>query len=185
MNRIQLIFLCLICLGLIACGDDDDTPETTGPTGPSFSESCCANPPIDTIVNGINIFVPNAISANGDGINDVFAIFATEGLARIKKLVIGSNIPQVELLDVEDVLVDEFSWDGTDLDGNLEAGVFVYSIFLEDEDGNEIVLQDEICVRTGGLTLPCVDNEGNCGYGIQYSVTTGYNPNLDTFEACE
>lgn len=79
--------------------------------------------------------VPNVITPNGDRINDVFSIKATN----IESfMIIIRDQRGNEIFSSQDV---DFTWDGTDYDGNVvDKGMYTYQIIAEGTDGSVIKL---------------------------------------------
>lgn len=93
-------------------------------------DGCTAKDKVTVFVlcDGTNVFIPNAFSPNGDGVNDVFYLRGT-GLYKIKSLVIfdrwGQPIFQKKSFDSNDISV---GWDGTYKGNKVNADVYVYSV---------------------------------------------------------
>ncbi|MBK7130993.1 MAG: gliding motility-associated C-terminal domain-containing protein [Crocinitomicaceae bacterium] len=86
--------------------------------------------------------VPNVITPNGDRINDVFSIKATN----IETFMISIRDQRGnEIYSSQDV---DFTWEGTDYDGNVvEKGMYTYQIIAEGTDGSVIKLPGLIYVE--------------------------------------
>lgn len=79
------------------------------------------------------VYIPNAFSPNGDGLNDRFQVFgATEVVAQVKRILVfnrwGQRVYQQEQFNFED---SSMWWDGTTRGREVPAGVFVYFIEIE------------------------------------------------------
>ncbi|MEO1434989.1 MAG: gliding motility-associated C-terminal domain-containing protein [Bacteroidota bacterium] len=73
------------------------------------------------------VYIPNAFTPNGDGVNDVFMIFGGLGVAQVDRLIIYDRWGEV-LFDAAGFQPNNptFAWDGT-LNGKvMNPGVFVY-----------------------------------------------------------
>jgi len=93
------------------------------------------------------IFVPNAFSPDGDGINDVFYIQGLAGSARILALRVfdrwGSLLyesPEGELNDLT------HGWDGTSRGRRLPQGVYLWAVELVFADGRRKTLGGEVAL---------------------------------------
>ena len=89
-----------------------------------------------TVIPNLKLYIPNAFSPNGDGVNDRFAVFAGRGVKTIKLLDVYSRWGSL-LFEQKDA--SPFSsgngWDGT-LNGKaLDPGVYVWYAEVEFLDG--------------------------------------------------
>ena len=92
------------------------------------------------------LYAPNIFSPNGDGLNDVFTLYA-KGVTDIQRLQVfdrwGAEIFMVEHLQPNDELR---GWNGTFRGNSLNPAVFVWQAVVEFEDG-------EVEVFSGDVTL--------------------------------
>lgn len=86
--------------------------------------------------------VPNVFTPNGDGINDVFKVTASE-IATFYIAVADQNGRIIfESRDVN------FTWDGTDMSGEkVEKGMFTYTIIAEGTDGAVYKIPGQVYVK--------------------------------------
>ncbi len=91
------------------------------------------------------VYVPNAFSPNGDGINDVFMIFAGKEVTRIKSFLVfdrwGETVYQYYLFPPND---QEFSWDGRHRGERLNSAVFTWYAEIEFVDGKVILYEGDV-----------------------------------------
>ena len=95
-----------------------------------------------------SVYIPNIISANGDGINDKFTIYATEGaIENITSFIgydrWGNNIWQYENIQPNDT---QYGWDGTFKGSDVNSGVYVWIANIEFTDGSTVVLTGDVTV---------------------------------------
>ena len=95
------------------------------------------------------VFVPDAFSPNGDGTNDIFTVYGSTDVSRIKKFMIfdrwGETVHISE--DFEPNSVDPaHGWDGTFRGQEMNPAVFIYYVEIELANG-------EIVSRKGDVTL--------------------------------
>ncbi len=136
---------CDDCLNPIA------TPiqQTTYEVIVTSNEGCTASAPISIIVSkNVDIYVPNAFSPNGDGINDVFLIYAGgNAIAEINSFLIfsrwGESVFEYYNFSPND---PQFGWDGKFRNEILDPAVFIWFAEVELIDGSKRLLE-------GGVNL--------------------------------
>ncbi|MBP7184645.1 MAG: gliding motility-associated C-terminal domain-containing protein, partial [Saprospiraceae bacterium] len=102
------------------------------------TNGCKANDEIIVRVNkNKNIFIPNAFSPDGDGNNDIFAVFGDNSVVKITNFQIfnrwGEMIYATQSLQPNDT---SLGWNGRNANGDpLPAAVYVYRIEVELIDG--------------------------------------------------
>lgn len=90
--------------------------------------------------NNLIVFVPNAFTPNGDGVNDILRVFGIS-IKRINFGVFNRWGEKVFEVDTEDI---ESGWDGKYKGKDLPNGVFVYYLEAEFEDGQQKILKGSI-----------------------------------------
>lgn len=100
------------------------------------------------VITNSGLYIPNAFSPNGDGLNDVFMIMGkTTGLKTIANFSIytrwGEKVYQVQNFLPND---PAYGWDGTFRNQTLNPQVLVYQVKVEKIDGTVEYLE-------GGVTL--------------------------------
>ncbi|MEO1714077.1 MAG: gliding motility-associated C-terminal domain-containing protein, partial [Bacteroidota bacterium] len=89
-----------------------------------------------TVLPNEDIYIPNVISPNNDGINDRFVIGTGSEQVRLRSMQIFSRWGELVYSGVDiDPVAYELAWDGTHRGEPLTTGVFVYLIELEWPDG--------------------------------------------------
>lgn len=98
------------------------------------------------IVEDIKIFVPNAFTPNGDGLNDCFAIGGTTGdIVDVFQVIIYGRWGQ-EILDAP-VTNPECIWDGKDQKGiDVPGGQYIFRIFGKNLRGAKKVYEGMVTV---------------------------------------
>lgn len=92
-----------------------------------------------------HLFVPNAFSPNGDGINDVFRIFTGEQVERIEEFGIFSRWGMLVYLAKDfDPNDPAFGWDGTHLGQLLDPAVFTWFAKVRFRDGSTEVFEGDV-----------------------------------------
>lgn len=113
------------------------------------SAGCVATDHIEIEVNLTRtLFIPNAFSPNGDGINDFFGVYTQP--AKIRSIPVfrifdrwGEQLFERENLDAPVELNSTNSWDGTFNGELMQVGVYVYYIEVEFVDGKVEVYQGD------------------------------------------
>jgi gliding motility-associated-like protein len=98
------------------------------------------------IVEDIKIFVPNAFSPNGDGLNDCFSIAGTTGdIIDVFQIIIYSRWGQ--LVYESHISTPDCLWDGKDLAGNLVAAdSYIFRIFGKSFRGAKKVYEGMVMI---------------------------------------
>ena len=114
---IATLLLTLLYLGSCEKGDDADkkAPVDRNPV------SCCSNSYVFKSIGNDSVYIPNAFTPNGDGINDYFTIYTTDSFS-FKQITITNDTGVV--LFVTDTTTGLFYyslWDGTINDADIAA----------------------------------------------------------------
>ena len=92
-----------------------------------------------------DVYIPNAFSPNGDGINDVFFINATQEVLRIKTMRIfdrwGENVFSLDDFQPNNPIL---GWNGDFKSERLNPGVFIYIVEIEFIDGHVEFYQGDV-----------------------------------------
>ena len=100
-----------------------------------------------TFVPNAGYYIPNIFSPNADGNNDKLIVFGNESVTNVKEMNIfnrwGNLVYQAQNFPPND---DAFGWDGYSMGVTIQGGVYVYTIIIEDQFGNEFI-------ETGNITL--------------------------------
>jgi gliding motility-associated-like protein len=96
-----------------------------------------------------NVYIPNAFSPNGDGVNDDFRIFADAKVKTIRSLKIFDRWGE-NLFSISDMAPDapDAAWDGRHRGQYVGAGVYVYFAEVVFFDGHiETLIGEVVIVR--------------------------------------
>ena len=186
-NCFSILSLLLVLCVCFSCKDNDDDQPMDDPM-PEVDplETCCATPPTGGEFGDIKVYLPNAFTPNGDGINDIFYVQGNQSLETISinSLQIFANADVV--FEQNDFLANNpgFGWSGLNMDGvMLPDSVYSYSLnFISPTNGN-VTLLGEVCMRSGA-TYDCVDMEDQCAFATQHDGEGGFEATLATLEDC-
>ncbi len=94
-----------------------------------------------------DIFVPNAFSPNGDGVNDFFTVFAGDNVAQIKTLRVfdrwGAEVFGNQEFSPN---VEPEGWNGTFKGKVMKSGVYVYYVEVEYIDGSTKIKKGDLSI---------------------------------------
>lgn len=133
-------------LTLQSCpGQDKEDPQA----GLSKAyESCCGVQPVEYKLTNGSIYIPNAFTPNGDGINDLFYPFISDEVTQVSNFTVMSSEGDSVLFYRPAVLYDrlrEFAWDGQRSDGSMYRGKFKYGMIMINKDGKVRIVEGEAC----------------------------------------
>lgn len=158
----NLIGLSVIILVVISsCSKNDDQAESNDQQYYLSDDICeCSNQLALQILNNDTLWIPNAITPNGDAINDHFRIFGIE------------NVPEnsIKFMDRHNNVLIQFSpftdyWDGTyNLNGsNVTADNGKY--YFEITAGDQTIKRALLVISSNDLSEPYFDvkpSEAEC-----------------------
>ncbi len=98
-----------------------------------------------TVNKNFAVYLPNAFSPNGDGINDQFVVYANQTVAQIRLLRIfdrwGNFIYEAGNFPPND---PQYGWDGTFRGQALNPGLYTFFIIVDFVDGSEQAFKGEV-----------------------------------------
>ena len=94
-----------------------------------------------------DVFIPNAFTPNGDGINDVFLVFGSKEVSHINKMRVYDRWGE-SVFEATDILTDDPSmgWDGTFKGKKMNPAVFVYYVQIEFIDGEVVDYKGDVAL---------------------------------------
>lgn len=138
-TRTAGLFLIYLFYGLTAC-----VPEAILPQDDTY-DSCCGQQQLDTTLAGQRIFIPNAITPNGDGRNDVFGVYSNDQL-RIVRLEINH---EKEILGTvkNQIPVDSFTgiWIPRNVSNRPVFGAYEYQMQVRLANRDTVMLTGSFC----------------------------------------
>jgi len=92
------------------------------------------------------VYIPNVISANGDGLNDYLELFGSKDITQAKLKIFDRWGELIFSSDNYPVNSKEAAWDGTYKNQGLMTGVYVYLIKISFRSGRSIDLVGELAL---------------------------------------
>ncbi len=135
---------CSDCLNPIA----NPTFSTTYQITVVDENGCTDEAQIQIIINReLRIFAPNAFSPNGDGSNDIFTIYADQGIKEIETLQIFDRWGELVFSNNNFPPNDaQFGWDGELQGKELNNNVFVFYAKIKMEDGRMELIEGDLTI---------------------------------------
>jgi len=179
-----LLLSTITLLSIFSC--TDEPIQTTTTNEGTLKSCCCKNDYVEIETNDYKFTIPNVITPNQDGNNDMFTISFGNGIDSIMSLEVFNDNNDL-IASISSSKVNSFSsvlWDGTNMNSEISAGIYSYVLKLKSTNLEEIVIDEDICLQAEAQMSPiCVDNAENCVYPIQLS-PTGFDPTIDPNEIC-
>jgi len=91
------------------------------------------------------VYIPNSFSPNGDGLNDVFMIYAGKQVAKVNRFLIFNRWGET-VFEFYDFQPNDpaFGWDGTHRGEVVNAAVFVWFAEVEFVDGEVVLFEGDV-----------------------------------------
>ncbi len=150
----------------------------------SVLEGCCGNPALDVDIGNGHVYLPNIFTPNGDGINDLLAVYG-DSISLIINMEI-RNSEGRKVFETSNMIpgIEISGWNGY-VDGVVKKGLYTVSLEIEAEDGTIGNFESKVC------NFPCGDTdmtEKISGTGCQYptQIFDGYyNSNISSGESSD
>jgi len=186
-KNILFALLACSCLLIISNCKDDDDGNGNGNNGetPSIYEiSCCQIPPLVACVGGARIYLPNAFTPSGDGVNDSWFPYGNAGIEIIESLVVKSSDNEIVFEKLNFLPNDASSaWDGK-INDSISDDVFTYTITARNVAGESATFDGGVCIRST-IPLECVTNEEKCAFSLQHDGDGRFSQSFSSLENCQ
>ncbi|MEL6863743.1 MAG: gliding motility-associated C-terminal domain-containing protein [Bacteroidota bacterium] len=98
-----------------------------------------------TVINPLDVFIPNAFSPNGDGDNEVFMVFSDNSVEEVEEFQVfsrwGALVYSLNNFQPND---PSLGWDGTFKGELMDTGVFVYYAVVRFTDGQSKLFKGDV-----------------------------------------
>lgn len=193
MNKIlkaNLLFSIICSISWTSCTEKNvpDKPIVDN----QIYKACCGVEPVEfTNDSGAYLFIPNAFTPNGDGINDFFFPVVNYAEYGYYSIIIFSgdwaNDPSSIILYKKDFVTGNnwisSGWNGRDLNGDLYSGLFTYVIgcFHNEQEAKHIGHEGKACAIACETGKEFKDKQG-CFFSIQVTNDNKLDKNIPNWE---
>lgn len=144
---------------------------------------CCLNDPFNDVVGEGRMYIPNMITANFDGVNDVFYPLVSSGISKIEEFEIRSPGGQVLYSKATLKLNDPSDgWSAAISPTEVYRGLFLYSMKVVDQAGYGEIIQGAACSFACDAPANKIGNIGNCYFPSQHDGMGGLDTLLSSGE---
>jgi hypothetical protein len=174
--------LCYVLLGLMTFFYLGINSISAQPATPNPYEGCCGLEPVVFTVGVGSVYVPNVITPNDDGFNDIFCPFPNEKIAAVT----GFQILGAASLEViyqsqdftitypsNEIEVQRSYWDCKTIDGQPHKGPFKYRMTVQDVTGVITVIEGMACSVVCDTDAMMLKDNPNCHYSSQRTIDSG------------
>lgn len=109
---------------------------------------CISSDDITIFVQKVrNVYIPNAFSPNGDGINDRLTVFAGQNVSQVNNLRVFSRWGEL-LFEAENFAPNDvnFGWDGIFNGEKMNAGLYIFFTEIEFLDGEKVIFKGDFAL---------------------------------------
>jgi hypothetical protein len=166
MNKItnfQIFLSVVFCMYLQSCTAQETITS-------SDYEACCGSKSVERTIGRGNTYVPNVFTPNGDGTNDHFRPFVSEGLEAQAFTIysaVGDTILYTRSYFGSTDTKTNLGWDGFRKDGTAYKGIFKYGIAIYAENNIREEITGEACCVRCEPSATILKSKDGCFYPIQ------------------
>ncbi len=182
-------FLSVLLLGLaqiLPVGNRATAQPTANPY-----EGCCGLEPVVFAVGVGSVYVPNVITSNSDGINDIFCPNINGKISSVVNFTIRDAATDSLIFEKSSLMVADASmqyevlpdgWNGKNALGVPHKGLFKYSMTAYDISGVSLEIHGSACsVLCDSDAVILLENPG-CLFPVQHDQNGGVDASLPHYE---
>lgn len=179
MKKNTLFLITTLAFFAFQCNDDDGPKQPIDPY-----VGCCGTEPVEFTVGNAKLYVPNAFTPNGDGINDVFFPFLNDSVSKVELFqILSPNLALIYLaVDVDKQNPEINGWNGKDADGKKYVGPFSYHIQVTDDAGFSQFISGSACSIACDTFATIFKTRTGCYFPVQSDGDGGLDTSLPTLE---
>lgn len=162
-SKIHFLLSVIFCMYLQSCTAQETITS-------SDYEACCGSKSVERTIGKGNTYVPNVFTPNGDGINDYFRPFLSEGLEAQGFTIysaVGDTILFTRSYFNNTDIKTNLGWDGFRKDGTPYKGIFKYGIAIYAENNIREEITGEACCVRCEPSATILKTKDGCFYPIQ------------------
>jgi hypothetical protein len=154
-------------------------------------EGCCGTEPVVFSVGVGSVYIPNVVTPNNDGINDVFYPFINNRISMVENFTIQDATTDTIIFQKDSLILSDASleaeilpdgWDGKVAGGQPHKGLFKYSMKVFDLFGASLDIQGSACSVLCDSAAVILQGNPSCFYPVQQNETGGVDASLPNFE---
>jgi hypothetical protein len=167
--KTMYLFACTGLMLISACGPQP-TPVVQGP---SYTNACCCNSFITA--QAAKVFVPSAISPNGDLVNDLFTIVGDSNTLCVTNFVVSDS--NNNTIFTKDTIYKKaatwITWDGRSTSNVLWEGVVKLRALVTDKNSDTATIAANTCIyNCNANNATAIANKSACTLLDQFSPVT-------------
>ncbi|GAA4419287.1 hypothetical protein GCM10023187_53450 [Nibrella viscosa] len=136
-------------------------------------EGCCGAQPVEFTRAKKQIYVPNAFTPNGDGVNDYFRPYVNDEVGTVWGFTILSATGDTVLFmrprfdGSDSTKLSYYAWNGLRKDGTRYKGLFKYRMRVDDKMANKDIIEGTACAIVCGPEANYFQSKQGCFFPAQ------------------